>query len=311
MKHLHSAYEAAALLRDSELVAIPTETVYGLAADATNAEAVAKIYEAKQRPQFNPLIAHFASQEAAEREVEFTPLARKLAAAFWPGPLTLVLRATPDTRICALARAGLPTQAVRVPAHPLAQKLLREVAVPLVAPSANASGTLSPVSSAHVAKSLAGKIGWILEGGECSEGLESTIVDATGEQPVLLRAGTITATQIAEAAGYEVRLQLHAGEGEVKSPGQLLRHYAPRGGLRIGTQNPQSGEALLAFGAEIPPGFTHVLNLSERSDLREAAANLFSMLHQLEAYPIATMPVPEEGLGLAINDRLRRASSSL
>ncbi len=289
---------------------MPTETVYGLAADATNAVAVAKIYEAKQRPHFNPLIAHFVSQEMAAQEVVFTPLAEQLAQAFWPGPLTLVLQAKTDTRICALARAGLTTQAVRVPAHPLALELLRAVGGALVAPSANASGTISPVSAAHVAKSLEGKIGWILDGGECSEGLESTIVDATGEQLVMLRAGTITAVQIEAIIGKRVQMQLHASEGEVKSPGQLLRHYAPRSGLRIGTENPQTNEALLAFGAEIPTGFARVMNLSESGDLREAAANLFCMMHALEGQPIAAMLVPEEGLGIAINDRLKRAASS-
>lgn len=309
MKILTSFSCAAKLLQAGEVVAIPTETVYGLAADATNPQAVAKIYEAKQRPKFNPLIAHFAFAEAAEREVIFTPLARQLAAALWPGPLTLVLQARPDTRICDLARAGLATQAVRVPAHPVAQTLLQEVGIPLVAPSANASGSLSPVSASQVAKSLAGRIGWVLEGGDCTEGLESTIIDATGEQPMMLRAGTIAATQIAEVAGCEVKMELHAGEGRVKSPGQLLRHYAPKSGLRLGTENPRPGEALLAFGPVIPAGFARVLNLSQTGDLREAAANLFRYLHALEDSPIAVMPVPEEGLGIAINDRLRRAAS--
>lgn len=310
MKILESIACAVKLLQAGEVLAMPTETVYGLAADATNAAAVAKIYEAKQRPQFNPLIAHFASKDAALQEVEFTPLAEKLADAFWPAPLTLVLRAKADTHICDLARAGLPTQAVRVPAHPMALELLRAVGVPLVAPSANASGTISPVSAAHVMKSLEGKIGWVLDGGECSEGLESTIIDATGEQPVMLRAGTITAAQIEAATGAKVQMQLHVNEGEVRSPGQLLRHYAPRSGLRIGTENPQPNEALLAFGAEIPSGFSRVLNLSERGDLREAAANLFRMMHALEGQPIAAMLVSEEGLGIAINDRLRRAANS-
>lgn len=310
MKILESVACAVKLLQAGEVLAMPTETVYGLAADATNAAAVAKIYEAKKRPQFNPLIAHFASKDAAMQEVHFTPLAEKLADAFWPAPLTLVLKAKADTRICDLARAGMSTQAVRVPAHPTALELLRAVGVPLVAPSANASGTISPVSAAHVMKSLEGKIGWVLDGGECSEGLESTIIDATGEQPVMLRAGTITAAQIEATTGSKVQMQLHASEGEVKSPGQLLRHYAPRSGLRIGAENPQPNEALLAFGAEIPSGFSQVMNLSEQGDLREAAANLFSMMHALEGQPIAAMLVPEEGLGVAINDRLRRAANN-
>jgi L-threonylcarbamoyladenylate synthase len=306
--------QVAAVLQQGEVVAIPTETVYGLAADATNPQAILKIYAAKQRPAFNPLIAHYPSLAAVAKDMHLPPLAQKLAETLWPAPLTLLLPPRPSCRVHELARAGMPLQAVRVPAHPIAQALLQAVDFPLVAPSANLSGLLSPVSAQHVAKSLGNRIDWILDGGDCSEGLESTIVDATGEYPIILRVGTITAAQISACCGVEAVLHLEAdSETSPRSPGQLLRHYAPSCRLRLTVENPQPNEALLAFGAVIPQGFSKVLNLSETGNLTEAAAHLFQFLHQLEesgATSIAAMLVPEEGIGIAINDRLRRAAAN-
>lgn len=282
---------------------MPTETVYGLAADARNADAVARIYEAKGRPSFNPLIAHLPSAETAFVQGEFSREARKLAEAFWPGPLTLVVNAVPATTVCDLARAGLPTLAIRVPAHPLAQALLNAVGRPLVAPSANLSGRISPTCAAHVTTDLGDRIDIILDGGPCTEGIESTVIDARGQTPVLLRPGSVSAQDI-EAVWPGLKM---GGEADQPvSPGQLLRHYAPDATLRLDADSPQAGEAFLGFG----PGEA-TLNLSPSGTLIEAAANLFAMLRELDKThnQIAVAPVPQEGVGAAINDRLLRAAN--
>lgn len=299
--------EAARLLLAGALVAFPTETVYGLGADATNAAAVAAIFAAKGRPHFNPLIAHVADTEAAARQGVLTPLAERLAQRFWPGPLTLVLARRPDCQVAELASAGLPTVALRVPAHPVARYLLRQVERPVAAPSANPSGRLSPTTAAHVADSLGQNVAMILDGGPCALGLESTVVDCTGE-PLLLRPGGVTREAIEAVLG---RLGAAGDPARPRAPGQLASHYAPARPLRLAVVAVASDEALLAFGPNPPAGACTSRNLSITGDLKEAAANLFAMLRALDAPParaIAVMALPEAGLGLAINDRLRRAA---
>ncbi|MGC2856872.1 L-threonylcarbamoyladenylate synthase [Novispirillum sp. DQ9] len=299
--------QAAALLRDGRLVAFPTETVYGLGGAATNDTAVARIFEAKGRPSFNPLIVHLPDLAAAETCAVFDARARRLADAFWPGPLTLVLPRREEAGVSRLVSAGLPSIALRVPAHPLAQALLRAAGVPVAAPSANRSGGISPTRAEHVAASLGDRVDMILDGGPCAVGLESTVVDLTGPRAVLLRPGGITPAQLAEVLGEPVASGAD-DPAAPKSPGQLLSHYAPDRPVRLNAVEARPGEALLGFGPT--PGAT--LNLSERGDLVEAAANLFAFLHALDDARftgIAVMPVPEEGLGLAINDRLRRAAA--
>jgi L-threonylcarbamoyladenylate synthase len=298
--------EAAALLRAGRLVAFPTETVYGLGADATNDKAVAAIYAAKDRPAFNPLIAHVPDLEAALSLVSFDERALLLAQAFWPGPLTLVLPRRDDCPVAHLASAGLDSLAVRVPGHPVALALLRAAAVPLAAPSANRSEEVSPTTARHVAESLGDRIDLILDGGPCRVGLESTVVDLSGPHPALLRPGGLAPETIEALIGPLAT----AGHGDApRSPGMTRRHYAPRLPLRMNACCPDDGEALLAFG-EAPEG-TH-LNLSPAGDLVEAAANLFAMLRTLDKGPhrgIAVRPIPDRGLGRAINDRLRRAAA--
>lgn len=293
---------AARILKEGGLVAMPTETVYGLAADAANADAVARLYAAKGRPAFNPLIAHCASTEAAFAQGRFSEKARALAARIWPGPLTFVVDAVDTTTVCSLARAGLDTLALRVPAHPAARALLEAFGGPLVAPSANPSGRISPTTAQHVSSDMGDKVDIILDGGPCSEGIESTVIDARGETPVLLRQGTVLPEAI-EA----VWPGLEAGGSADKptSPGQLLRHYAPEARLRLNADSAHPGEALLGFG----PGEA-TLNLSAKGDLVEATANLFAMLRKLDESfdQIAVAPIPLEGLGAAINDRLVRAA---
>jgi len=301
---VHEAIEnAVSILRAGGLVAMPTETVYGLAADAANPDAVAAIYTVKERPVFNPLIAHVASQDAAFAQGDFSDKARTLAAAFWPGPLTLVVNATAQTTVCDLARAGLETLALRVPAHPIARALLEAFGGPLVAPSANPSGRISPTRAEHVATDMGEKIDLILDGGACEQGIESTVIDARGETPVLLRRGTITPDQIETVWPG---LAEGGDEGRPVSPGQLLRHYAPDAALRLNADAPEPGEAFLGFG----PGEA-TANLSATGDLAEAAANLFAMLRALDRTHdrIAVAPIPMEGLGAAINDRLVRAAN--
>jgi L-threonylcarbamoyladenylate synthase len=298
---------AAAALQAGQLVAFPTETVYGLGADARNDTAVARIYEAKGRPSFNPLIVHFPSSDAAAAHVTLDSRAQALAQAFWPGPLTLVLPRRAESPLSRLVSAGLPSVAVRVPSHPLAQALLQRAAVPVAAPSANRSGAISPTLAQHVAASLGNRVAMILDGGACAVGLESTVVDLSTPTAALLRPGGITREEIEAVIGPLV-LSTEA-EDAPKSPGQLLSHYAPGLPVRLNATEAVPGEALLGFAAI--PG--QPLSLSARGDLVEAAAGLFAALHQLDDptryRAIAVAPIPEQGLGLAINDRLRRAAA--
>ncbi|MCA1198078.1 threonylcarbamoyl-AMP synthase [Sphingomonas sp. R647] len=294
--------EAAALIAAGGCVATPTETVYGLAADATNADAVAGIYAAKGRPAFNPLIVHVADRRAAEAIAMFDRDARALADAFWPGPLTLVLPLRPDAPIAGLVTAGLTTVAIRVPQHRAMQALLAATGKPLAAPSANASGSISPTRAAHVAASLGDRIPLIIDDGATSGGIESTIV-AVGAQPRLLRPGPVSA----EAIEREIGRWLGAAGEAIEAPGQLASHYAPRKPLRLNATEARDGEWLIGFGAVGGDD-----TLSAKGDLTEAAARLFDALHRADASDraaIAVAAVPEDGIGLAINDRLKRAAT--
>ena len=307
------ASSAAEALRAGRLVAFPTETVYGLGADAASDSAVAAIFEAKGRPRINPLIAHVADADAAMRLGRFNDAAMRLAEAFWPGPLTLVVPRAEDCPVSLLATAGLDTLALRVPAHPLAQALRTAFGGPVVAPSANVSGRLSPTEAEHVAESpVAEKVAVILDGDECPVGVESTIIgfDAGGA-PVLLRPGGIPREEVEKVLGQPLRAAKAGAEGTPSAPGQLSSHYAPRARLRLNAAAPRKGEMYLAFGPDAPKGVPG-LNLSPTGDLREAAANLFAYLRILDETgvdSIAVAPVPEHGLGEAINDRLRRAAA--
>ncbi len=299
--------QAAEHLRAGELVAFPTETVYGLGGDATHAESVARVYAAKGRPSFNPLIVHVAHARWVLGMAQPDGRFDKLARTFWPGPLTMVLRRRADTPVAELVSGGLDTIAVRAPDHPVAQALLTAVRRPLAAPSANPSGRVSPTTAAHVHESLGDKVALVLDGGACRVGLESTVLDLTGDVPEILRPGAITAEELSAVIG---RVTLATPDpAHVKSPGQLASHYAPSLPVRLGAHEARSGEALLGFGA----ADAATLNLSARGDLIEAAANLFAMLRALDDpnrfRAIAVMAVPETGIGLAINDRLRRAAA--
>ena len=309
---------AADLLRAGELVAFGTETVYGLGGDATNARAVAAIFAAKGRPRFNPLICHYPDADAAFAHVAADDRARALAAALWPGPLTLVLPRRADCPVALLASAGLDSLAVRVPDHPVALALLRAVARPVAAPSANRSGQISPTTLQHVLDGLAGRIAAVVDSGPCRVGVESTVLDLTGPHPVLLRPGGATVEAI-EAVIGPVRqgCDVVAGTPErgLRSPGMLSSHYAPALPVRLGAVSAAADEALLAFGPAVPEAAL-VFNLSAAGDLTEAASRLFTGLHWLDAEAsrlglrrIAAMAVPETGLGLAINDRLGRAAA--
>jgi L-threonylcarbamoyladenylate synthase len=304
--------EAVRCLSAGGLVAFPTETVYGLGADAQDGLAVARLYDAKGRPAFNPLIAHVPDLAAARRLACFDATAEQLAAAFWPGPLTLVLPKQSDCGVSDLALAGLDSVAVRVPAHPVAQALLAAFGRPVVAPSANRSGHVSPTDAAHVLADLRGRIDLILDGGRCAVGVESTIVACLGE-PALLRPGGVPREAIERVLGSPLMLAAENREGgDVPlAPGMLTSHYAPKARLRLNASAPRAGEALLAFGPA--PAFAGVtLNLSPGGNLIEAAANLFSQLRALDASgatAIAVMKVPRSGLGEAINDRLERAAA--
>jgi L-threonylcarbamoyladenylate synthase len=294
--------QAAKILADGGLVAFPTETVYGLGADATNGQAVAGIFAAKGRPRFNPLIVHVTSLEEAQQHGEFNSVARRLAQAFWPGALTLVLPRRADTNLSLLVSAGLDTVALRVPSHPVARELIRLSRRPIAAPSANASGKVSATTAAHVAESLNGKIDFILDGGSTALGLESTVIGFENAQPVLLRPGAVPRDEIEARAG-----PLAAPDAVIRSPGQLESHYAPRAALRLNAETVRPGETLLGFGDVTGAS----RNLSPRGDLKEAAANLFAMLRELDstAALIAVSPIPTFGLGEAINDRLQRAAA--
>jgi L-threonylcarbamoyladenylate synthase len=304
---------AAASLRGGRLVAFGTETVYGLGADATNAEAVAGIFAAKGRPRFNPLICHYPDAGAAFTHVAANRMAQRLAAALWPGPLTLVLPRRPDCPVALLTGAGLETLAVRVPAQDTALALLRAVERPVAAPSANRSGRVSPTTAADVLAELDGRIDAVLDGGACPVGVESTVLDLSSAQPVLLRPGGATLEAIEALIGPVARGGTPGSA--LRSPGMLASHYAPALPVRLRASDVQPDEALLAFGPP-PPGAGLAFNLSKRGDLTEAAARLFSGLRWLDAEAvrrglarIAVTPVPETGLGLAINDRLRRAAA--
>jgi len=305
---------AAARLRAGGLVAMPTETVYGLAADATSDTAVAAIYAAKGRPVFNPLIAHFVDQASAEREANFDDNARRLAQAFWPGALTLVAPVSKGCRVSLLARAGLDTVALRVPAHPVARALIAAAGVPLAAPSANRSGRVSPTLAAHVAADLSARIDWILDGGPTALGLESTIVACLDAMPRILRPGAISRERLEAALGFTLPdgPPEHAGEAPV-APGLLSSHYAPRAALRLSAREVLPGEAALDLGSALAASAASVtLDLSPAGDLDEAAANLFAHLRALDATGVSTIavaPIPNRGLGAAINDRLRRAAA--
>ena len=296
--------EAVDALRGGGLVAFPTETVYGLGADAQNDNAIANIYAAKGRPQFNPLIAHFSDISQAKRHVKWSNIANQLAETLWPGPLTLVLERHSRSNLSQLLSAGLPSVAIRIPAHPIAKHLLVNLGRPIAAPSANISGQISPTRPEHVHADLFGRIDGIVDGGACQVGLESTIIDLTGV-PTLLRPGGIPADIIEEL--ILTRLAIVQSSDAIRAPGQLASHYAPRANLRLNANTKGTNEIMLGFGP-----VECDLNLSTTSDLVEAAGNLFSSLHILDgdnATSIAVSPIPETGLGIAINDRLRRAAA--
>ncbi len=290
-----------------KLVAFPTETVYGLGADATRDAAVAQVFAAKGRPRFNPLIVHVPSLEDAVALGEFSPEASELAKLFWPGPLTLVVPRRKGCPVSLLASAGMPSLAIRVPKHPLAQALLKAVRLPVVAPSANPSGRISPTTAAHVEAGLGSKVSVILDGGPSAIGLESTIVGFLDGRARLLRPGGLARAEIESALGH--RLGVGGDAKKPSAPGQLESHYAPRARLRLNARGAKKGEAYLAFGAAYPDA---AFNLSPAGDLTEAAANLFRLLHEIDATgvkAIAVAPIPGEGLGEAINDRLTRAAA--
>jgi len=313
------------MLRAGELVAFGTETVYGLGADATNGLAVAAVFEAKGRPRFNPLICHYESAEAAFADVVAAPLAARLADTFWPGPLTMVLPRRAGCAVALLAGAGLETLAVRVPAHPVAQRLIAALGRPVAAPSANRSGRISPTSVAHVLAGLGGRIAAVIDSGACRVGVESTVVDLSGPKPVLLRPGGVSAEALEaalRAAGREEDSRFRGNdgiagnEGIIRGPGMMEAHYMPNLPLRIDATEVRGDEALLAFGAPLA-GAGVVFQLSAAENLNEAGATLFEGLHWLDEQAaalgltgIAAMPVPRHGLGLAINDRLKRAAAA-
>jgi L-threonylcarbamoyladenylate synthase len=298
---------AAAILAHGGRVAFPTETVYGLGADARSDAAVAGIYAAKDRPSFNPLIVHVTDLAAAQGLAVFTPQALRVAAAFWPGPLTLVLPRRTDAALSRLVTAGLDSVAVRVPAAAVAQALLRAARLPIAAPSANPSGRISPTAAAHVLAGLDGRIEAVLDGGACAVGVESTILDLTGA-PRLLRPGGLALDRLEAILGTAVLAAPADTAHRPTSPGQLASHYAPRGAVRLNAAKARPGEVLLGFG----PVAGATRNLSETGDLTEATARLFAALHELDAMgatAIAVSPIPDTGLGCAINDRLRRAAA--
>lgn len=311
--------DAVRLLRTGGLVALPTETVYGLGCDATDPLAVASLYDAKGRPSFNPLIAHVPDLTAARRVGLFTQAAERLASRFWPGPLTLVVPAL-EGATCELARAGLASVAIRVPAHPAAQALLAAAGRPIAAPSANRSGHVSPTTAAHVLADLDGRIDLILDAGPCAVGVESTILDCTGGTPVLLRPGGLAREAIEAALGIPLATAAPSPETSGSktgplAPGMLASHYAPSVPVRLGVHEIRPGEALLSFAGARPPGSETaalVRDLSPSGDLVEAASRLFALLRELDAagaQGIAVVPLPRHGLGEAIADRLRRAAA--
>jgi L-threonylcarbamoyladenylate synthase len=303
---------AAALLHEGALVAFPTETVYGLGGDATSDRAVARIFEAKGRPRFNPLIAHVPDAAAARDHVVWSDTADRLAQRFWPGPLTLVLPRRADCAVSLLCSAGLDTLAIRAPSHPVAQALLRAAARPVAAPSANRSGGVSPTQADHVASEFEGGPAMVIDGGPCLVGVESTVIDLSAPQPVLLRPGGATREAIEAVIGSLALGPAVGTAGALHAPGQLESHYAPSLPVRLNATAVTAEEGLLAFGADEPAGAALTFNLSREGDLAEAAAHLFAMLRALDRPGIgriAVVPIPDRGLGLAINDRLRRAAA--
>ena len=295
---------AAQLLHAGQIVAIPTETVYGLAADAQNAEAVAHIYAAKGRPDFNPLIVHVRDRKAAEKLGLFNATAQALAEAFWPGPLTLVLPLKQGAPVARAVTAGLPTIAIRCPNHPVMQALLLKSDLSLAAPSANRSGAISPTRADHVLKGLGGAVPMILDGGACAAGLESTIVAVRDDGWQVLRPGPVTSMEIEQTLGFP---PLSLPTASIEAPGQMASHYAPSKPVRLNAKLPEEGEYLIGFGAIAGDD-----NLSETGDLAQAAAHLFEALHNADASlasAIAVAPIPQEGIGIAINDRLSRAAA--
>jgi len=298
---------AVAQLHAGKLVAFPTETVYGLGANACQDRAVASIYEAKGRPSFNPLIVHFENISDVKKQVEWNQWSEKLATAFWPGAMTFILKRSKHCNLSHLVSAGLNTVAVRIPSHVVAKRLIKEVARPLAAPSANTSGKISPTTAKHVQISLGGKIPFIIDGGSCVIGLESTVIDLSDEKPILLRLGAISFDQINNIIGPISR---KSNDNSILSPGMLKRHYSPDIPIRLNAKTFSENENVIGFGPTAP---NSAFNLSATGDLVEAAANLFRLMHKLNkpnANPIAVMPIPEIGLGIAINDRLRRAATS-
>lgn len=298
----------AKALQGGALAAFPTETVYGLGADATNGEAVAAIYAAKGRPSFNPLIVHVNNYEQAAEYVYVSELSKKLIDAFWPGPLTLVLPRRADCKLSLLVSAGLPTVAIRCPDHPVAQAVIAAAGRPIAAPSANRSGRISPTTAAHVFNDLNGRVSAIVDGGSTKIGVESTVLGFDLNKPVLLRPGGLARAAIEAITGP----LMAPVAGVISSPGQMTSHYAPNATVRLNATTVSADEALLAFGPEPLTGAARTMNLSPSGNLIEAASNLFAMLHALDedgATKIAVMPVPVDGLGEAINDRLHRAAA--
>ncbi|MGI9423307.1 MAG: L-threonylcarbamoyladenylate synthase [Hyphomicrobiaceae bacterium] len=301
---------AAAIIRAGGLVAFPTETVFGLGADATNPAAVAKIYATKQRPEFNPLIIHTPDVDSAAQLGRLSKPALRLAEVFWPGPLTLVVTKRPDAGIAEIAVAGLPTVALRIPDHAIAQALLRAADRPIAAPSANRSGRVSATRASHVADDFGSNVDLILNDPETPRGLESTIVDVTGNEPAILRVGAITQESIARL--FDGNIEIGPTPALPSAPGQLSSHYAPSCPVRMNVTQVREGEVLLAFGTDVPAHSCPAINLSPTGDLVEAASRLFAALRELDqpgARAIAIMPIPNDGLGAAINDRLRRAAA--
>ena len=306
MAFTHEITGAAKALVSGELVAFPTETVYGLGADASNDTAVARVYAAKGRPAFNPLIVHVPDATAAFRLGVFSQAARTLAEAFWPGPLSIVVARAKDCPVSLLASAGLDSIAIRVPKHPMALDLLNALRRPIVAPSANPSGKVSPTTAEHVRRHLGIKVAMILDGGRCTVGVESTVVSFLDDGPKLLRPGGIARAEIERVAGVTLAVETHAARPH--APGQLASHYAPSAEMRLNAEAPRDGEAYLGFGAHGHGPYS----LSPGGDLVEAAANLFRLLHDIDATGagrIAVAPIPHQGLGEAINDRLSRAAA--
>ncbi len=311
MSHVTTDIAAAAkALRDGELVAFATETVYGLGANACDGQAVARIFEAKDRPSFNPLIVHVPDAETAMKLGKFNADAVMLANTFWPGPLTIVVERSDDCPVSQLASAGLSSLAIRVPGRQSARELLRLAGCPVAAPSANVSGQISPTRAQHVVAGLADRIWGVLDGGSCEVGLESTIVSCLAASPAILRPGGLSRERLEEALGRPVDIIASSSKNPI-SPGQLASHYAPKAAVRLNATAPRPGEAYLAFGKREPEAEI-IRNLSPSKNLQEAAANLFAMLHSLDmlgAQTIAVAPIPNEGLGVAINDRLARAAA--